>query len=73
MYSISFTLNIVILCILCKALSENCQTKLDQTFQKYQVDEYNGFSMATLCFEEYARFWWTQRQSDVRIDTKLEI
>ena len=29
--------------------------------------------MATLCFEEYARFWWTQRQSDVRIDTKLEI
>jgi len=37
------------------------------------VDEYNGFFMATLCFQEYARSWWQQRQLDVRIGTKSKV
>ena len=32
-----------------------CETKLDQTFKKYKVDEYTGFFLVTLCFQEYGR------------------
>ena len=38
------------------------ETKLDQIFKKYQVDEFRRFSMATICFQEHVRFWWTERQ-----------
>jgi len=31
------------------------ESKLDQTFKKYKVNEYTRFSWATLCFQEYAR------------------
>jgi len=50
------------------------ETKLDQTFKKYKMDEYTRFFLATLCFQEYNRSWWQQRQLDDRIGTpsKLE-
>jgi len=48
------------------------ETKVDQIFEKHQLDEFSRFSMATLNFQEYARSWWTQRETDVRIDRKSE-
>ncbi|XP_068483128.1 uncharacterized protein [Phaseolus vulgaris] len=49
------------------------ETKVDQIFEKHQLDEYRKFSMATLSFQEYARSWWIQREADVRIGRKSEI
>ena len=49
------------------------EIKLDQTFKKYKVDEHIGLFMAILCFQEYARSWWQQRQLDVIIGTKLKL
>jgi len=49
------------------------ETKVDKFFEKPQLDEFSKFSMATLSFQEYARSWWTQRETDVRIDRKLEV
>ena len=49
------------------------ETKLDQTFKKYKVDEYIGFFLATLCFQEYVRSWWKQTQLDVWIGTTSKV
>ena len=49
------------------------ETKFDQTFKKYKVDEHTRFFLATLCFQEYARSWWQQRQLDVRIGTTSNV
>jgi len=49
------------------------KTKVDQTFEKLQLDEFSRFSMATLSFQEYARSWWTKRETDVRIGRKSEV
>ena len=46
------------------------ETKVDQIFERHQLDEFSIFSMATLCFQEYARSWWTKRKTDVRIGRK---
>jgi len=49
------------------------ETTFDQTFKKYKVDEYTGFFLATLCFQEYARSWWQQEQLDYKIGTTSKV
>ncbi|MGN6822131.1 MAG: hypothetical protein ACTHJ7_05085, partial [Candidatus Nitrosocosmicus sp.] len=49
------------------------ETKVDQIFEKHQLDEFRKFSMATLSFQEYARSWWTKREIDVINGRKSEV
>jgi len=49
------------------------ETKLHLTFKKYKMDEYTGFFLPTLCFQEYARSWWQPRQLDVIIGTTSKV
>ena len=49
------------------------ETKVDQIFDKHQLDEFSRFSMATLSFQEYVRSWWIKREIEVRIGRKLEV
>jgi len=39
------------------------ETKVDQIFEKYQLDEFSRFFLVTLSFQEYARSWWTQMET----------
>ncbi|XP_068467070.1 protein PXR1-like [Phaseolus vulgaris] len=49
------------------------ETKVDQILEKHQLDEFSRFSMATLSFQEYARSWWTKRETDVINGRKSEV
>ena len=37
------------------------------------MDEFSRFSLATLSFQEYARSWRTERETDVRIGRKSKV
>ena len=47
-----------------------CETKVDQIFEKHRVNEFRRLSMVILSFQEHVMSWWKQRQNDVRIGRK---
>ncbi|XP_068500862.1 uncharacterized protein [Phaseolus vulgaris] len=47
--------------------------KIQQIFVCHHVIEKIKVPLATLSFQEYARSWWTQRETNVKIDRKSEI
>ena len=51
----------------------DCKMKVEQLFVCHHVSEERKVPLATLSFQDYARSWWTQRETNVRIGRKSEI
>ena len=47
--------------------------KVEQFFVCHHVIEKRKVPLATLSFQEYARSWWTQRETNIKIGRKSEI